>query len=456
MQASSNGSGPRRPTRRWRQWGTHLRRALFLFRPGLGIKRWFLVMLIGLFLMAVGLAMAVLHVYRTAGPDAWWTPLLSGAALQFLPRPLRVLIFGGAGLVFVVLGLLGLSRSLIAPFLREDRSFLDLLTRYHERAQGPHIVVIGGGTGQSTALRGLKHHTHNLTAVVTVADDGGSSGRLRRTLGILPPGDIRNCLVALADDEDLLSRLLQYRFPKNQGSELDGHSFGNLFLTAMVGLTGSFEQAVLEMERVLSLRGRVVPSTLEQVNLAADVLVPYEDRPIRVVGESRIPEVPGRIQRVWLIPENPPAFPLAVQAILNAQMVVIGPGSLYTSILPNLLVPEIQAALKATRALRVFVVNVANQPGETDGYMAHDYVRALEEHTGGDCVDLVLLNNRHDLPLPPGVDWVLEDPHHPLPYPVHRADLVDEKQPWKHDPHKLARTLMRILAAQTGPLVPAG
>ncbi len=448
-------SQPKKARRRF-SWSSLWRRFGFLFRPGLGIKRWFLVLLIGLFLLAVGFAMAVLHVYRTTPEASWWTPILSGAALRFLPRPLRVLIFGGAGLVLIGWGLWGLSRSLIAPFLREDRSYLDMLARYHQRERGPHVVVIGGGTGQSTALRGLKHYTHNLTAVVTVADDGGSSGRLRRTLGILPPGDIRNCMVALADDEDLLSRLFQYRFPKNQGSELDGHSFGNLFLTAMTGLTGSFEDAILEAERVLSLRGRVVPSTLTLVNLAADVLVPYENRPVRVVGESRIPEVPGRIQRVWLIPERPPAFPVAVQALLNAQMVIIGPGSLYTSILPNLLVPEIAAALRATRALRVFVVNVANQPGETDGYFAHDYVEALERHIGSGTIDLVLLNNRTDLELPPGVEWVQEDPHYPIRYPVHRADLVDEAHPWKHDPHKLARTLIRLLEEQTGPLVQAG
>ncbi len=446
-----------RPTlERFKHFFKEIRARLgLLLRPGLGIKRWFLALLIGLVLLAVAFALAVLHVYRTA-PETWWLPYLSGAALRFLPRPVRVLVFGGGGLLFLGWGLWGLSRSLVAPFLRGDTSLLDALAQYHRKKQGPHVVVIGGGTGQSTALRGLKHHTHNITAIVTVADDGGSSGRLRRTLGILPPGDIRNCMAALADDEDLLSRLFQYRFPKGLGSELDGHSFGNLFLTAMTGLTGSFETAILEAERVLSIRGRVVPSTLTLVNLAADVFMPYENRVVRVVGESRIPETPGRIQRVWLIPERPPAFPVAVQALLNAHMVVIGPGSLYTSILPNLLVPEIAAALKASRGLRVFVVNVANQPGETDGYTAYDYVEALERHIGSGGFDLVLLNNRHDLPLPEGVEWVIEQPDRPIPYPVHRADLVDEKQPWKHDPHKLAAVLMHLLEERTGPLATKG
>ncbi len=429
-----------------------LRMLRLLLWPGLGIKRWLLLLLVSLVFFAVAVAMAVLHVYRTA-PDTWWLPLLSSLSLRFLARPWRVAAFALLGLVTLALSLWGLSHSLLAPFLREETSVLEAMARYRRREQGPHIVVIGGGTGQSTALRGLKHFTHNLTAVVTVADDGGSSGRLRRSLGILPPGDIRNCLVALADDEDFLARLFQYRFPKGQGSELDGHSFGNLFLTAMVGLTGSFEQAVFEAERVLSLRGRVVPSTLELVNLAAEVRVPYEDRPVQVVGESRIPEVPGRIQRVWLIPERPQAFPLAVQAILTADMVVVGPGSLFTSILPNLLVPDIAAALKAARGLRVFVVNVVNQPGETDGFYAHDYVEALERHVGTGAIDLVLLNNRMDLELPEGLEWVREHPDHPIPYPVHRADVVDVDHPWKHDPQKLARTLIRLLEARTGPLV---
>lgn len=423
-----------------------------LVRPGLGIKRWFLLLLLGLVFLAVAVAMAVLHVYRTA-PETWWLPILSWLSLRFLARPWRVAVFGLLGLGTIFWALWGLSRSLLAPFLRADASVLEAIARYRSREQGPHVVVIGGGTGQSTALRGLKHYTHNITAIVTVADDGGSSGRLRRSLGILPPGDIRNCLVALADDEDFLARLFQYRFPKGRGSELDGHSFGNLFLTAMVGLTGSFEQAIFEAERVLSLRGRVVPSTLALVNLAAEVRVPYENRVVQVVGESRIPEVPGRIQRVWLVPEKPKAFPLAVQAILHADMIVIGPGSLFTSILPNLLVPDIAAALRAARGLRVFVVNVANQPGETDGFYAHDYVDALERHIGHGAIDLVLLNNRHDLNLPAGLEWVNEHPDHPLPYPVHRADVVNEEKPWLHDPRKLARTLMRLLEARTGPLM---
>jgi uncharacterized cofD-like protein len=313
-------------------------------------------------------------------------------------------------------------------------------------------VAIGGGTGQSILLRGLKGVTHNLFAVVTVADDGGSSGRIRSSLGILPPGDIRNCLAALSNNEDLITQLFQYRFARHAGDGLQGHSFGNLFLAALTEITGSFEAAIAASGKVLAVAGRVLPSTLADVHLSADVAMPHGGGQVRVLGESRIPESAGHVRRVWLEPEAPPAYPKAVQAILAAELVVVGPGSLYTSILPNLLVPDIGSALRATRALRVYVCNVATQPGETHGYSVGDHLRALEEHLGDLPFEMMLVNDRVDLPLPEGVEWVRVDTNVGAVYPIHFADVVDESAPWRHDPAKLAAALVALLEERTGPL----
>ncbi len=429
---------------------TFLRHLGQWFIPGLGIKRWLGLIVLGTTLLGLGLAVLLLNFYRTA-PQAWWLPLLSAAALRFLPRWARAAIFGAAGFLALGWGLWGLSRSLLAPFLRADKPIVETLAEYRRKEHGPHVVAIGGGHGLSTLLRGLKHYTHNITAVVTVADDGGSSGRLRRSLGILPPGDIRNCLAALSNDEALLTQLFQYRFADG-GSELDGHAFGNLFISALSAITGSFEEAVAESGRVLSVHGRVLPSTLRQVHLAAEVTLPHETASVQVVGESRIPEVAGRIQRVWLEPDQPPAFPAAIRAILTADMVVVGPGSLYTSILPNLLVPDIAAALRATRALRVFVCNVATQPGETDGFSCQDHLAVIEAHVGQDLFDLVLVNHAFEGTLPPGVAWVRVEENRPLPYPMHSAALCAPDAPARHDPEALATSLMRLLESRTGPL----
>ncbi len=412
------------------------------FTPGLGVKRWLGFVILGTTLLGVGFAMLLLQVYRTA-PDTWWLPLLSAASLRFLPRPLRALIFAALGFTAIGVGLWGLSHSLLAPFLRPGQQVVEMLSAYRRRERGPHIVAIGGGHGLSTLLRGLKEHSHNITAIVTVADDGGSSGRLRKTLGILPPGDIRNCLAALSNDEALLTQLFQYRFADDYG-ELGGHSFGNLFISAMTALTGSFEEAVAEAGRVLAVHGRVLPSTLKNVHLAAEVALPYQNEGVRVVGESRIPTMPGRIRRVWLEPEHPPAFPLAVQAILAADLVVVGPGSLYTSILPNLLVPEIAAALRATRAFRVFVCNVATQPGETDGFSCQDHLRVLEEHVGHGLFDVVLTNSDTSASLPQGVNWVLVDGEETSPYRIVSRPVASDEHPGRHDARSLASALLQL------------
>ena len=419
--------------------------------PGLGVKRWLLPILLGLTLLAVGVGILVLDVYRTA-PESWWLPLLSAASLRFLIRPVRALIFGGLGVGLVVVGIWGLNRSLLAPFLRPGRPVVDALATHRRRGRGPRIVAIGGGHGLSNLLRGLKAFTYNLTAVVTVADDGGSSGRLRRTMGILPPGDIRNCLAALSNDEQLIAQLFQYRFANGEGG-LDGHSFGNLFISAMSEITGSFEEAVAESGRVLSVHGRVLPSTLHDVNLVADVVLPNTVSEVRVAGESRIPEVSGKVSRVWLEPDNPPAFPQVIQALLKADLILIGPGSLYTSILPNLLVPDIAAAVRASQALKIFVCNVATQKGETVGYTCGDHVRVLENHLGGDLFDIVVSNEQCEGTLPTDVQWVTAEDDLDDDFAVYRADVVDPERPWRHDGEKLARVLIDLLQERTGPLI---
>lgn len=429
---------------------TLLRSAMHWLTPGLGVKRWLLLVLVGTTFIGVGLAFIILDVYRTA-PDTWWLPILSTASLRFLDRPLRALIFGGAGLGFILYGIWEMNRSLMKPFLRPGDRVVDTVRGHRRRERGPKIVVIGGGHGLSTLLSGLKIHTHNLTAIVTVADDGGSSGRLRRETGMIPPGDIRNCLAALSDDEALLGQLFQYRFPYGGGG-LDGHSFGNLFIGALAEITGSFEEAVAESGRVLAVRGRVLPSTLRDVRLVADVQLPFLVNEIRVEGESNIPESAGRVRRVWLEPNNPPAFPQAIQAILAADVVVIGPGSLYTSILPNLLVPDLVEAVRASRALKIYVCNVATQRGETDGYSCGDHLDALESHIGKGLFDIVIANCSYIEKLPQGVDWVVAEEELDQNYQVYRGDLIDHLHPSRHDAHKLSQVILDLLQERTGPL----
>jgi uncharacterized cofD-like protein len=335
--------------------------------------------------------------------------------------------------------------------MRPGSHVVDKLTEYHHLERGPRIAAIGGGHGLSTLLRGLKEHTHNLTAIVTVADDGGSSGRLRARLGILPPGDIRNCLAALSSDEALLTQLFQYRFSDALG--LGDHSFGNLFITALSDITGSFEEAVAESGRVLSVHGRVLPATLHDVRLLADVHLPNLPNAVHVRGESHIPEVAGRVSRVWLDPYDAPVFPPVVQALLKADVIVVGPGSLYTSLLPNLLVRDLLGAIRASHAFKVYVCNIVTQTGETDSYTCSDHIRSLEEHVGEDIFDVVLCNDNYALTLPDEADqWVRADERSRSDIRLYTADLVDYEHPWRHDPSKLTRVLMDLFYDRTGPL----
>lgn len=417
--------------------------------PGLGVKRWLFLLLVGVILLGVGLAYYLLDYYRTS-VSVEILPVLDVATLRFLPRLTRVFIFGGFGIFLILLSLWNLNRALLNPFLRPGGSRLvDQIADYRRRERGPRVVALGGGHGLAALLRGLKNHTYNLTAVVTVADDGGSSGALRQSLGILPPGDIRNCLAALSNDEALLAQLFQYRFTADSG--LGGHSFGNLFISALAEITGSFEEAVAESGRVLSVHGQVLPATLHDVKLVADVQLPNMINQVRVEGESSIPVMPGRVRRVYMEPNNPSAFPPVIQAILAADMIVIGPGSLYTSLLPNLLVPDLLAAIRASKATKAYIVNIATQRGETSAYSCSDHVRIFDEHIGPDLFDVIVYNNRYEGTLPDGAEWVKLDDDS-FNYPFYGADVLDAEHPWRHDSDKLARRLMDVLFERTGPL----
>lgn len=417
--------------------------------PGIGVKRWILLILAGTTLLGVGFAVLILDVYRTA-PDTWWLPIISFLSLRFIDRTLRGLIFGGIGLALIGFGIQGLNRTLLKPFVRPGSNLIDTVSEYRRRERGPRIVVIGGGTGLSALLRGLKEYSRNITAVVTVADNGGSSGELRKAIGILPPGDIRNCLAALSSDEEMLTQLFQYRFA--EGAGLNGHSMGNLLITALTELTGSFEEGVAEMGRVLAVQGDVFPSTLHNVNLCADIKLADKNIEVEIQGESQISKMGGKINRVWLDPGNPAAFPPTVQAILGADMIIIGPGSLYTSLLANLLVPDLRDAIRASRAAKFYVCNVATQPGETDSYTCNDHVRTIEHHIGGKVFDVVICNSNQEGNLPEGIDWVKADPDDEMEVPAYRADLVDPNNPARHDSAKLARTVMDLYLERTGPL----
>jgi uncharacterized cofD-like protein len=409
-----------------------------------------LLVLLGITLLGIGLAIFLLEIYRTQSSNNIFLTVLFYASLSFLPREARVFIFAGLGVGLVTYGLLRLNRTLLRPFIRPGRGVLDELASFQQLQRGPRIVAIGGGHGLSTLLRGLKAYTKKITAIVTVADDGGSSGRLRESFGILPPGDIRNCLAALSNDEEMLTQLFRYRFSGASG--LDGHSLGNLFITALADITGSFETAIAESGKVLSVSGRVLPSTLHDVRLVADMELPHSLNQVRVEGESRIPQMAGRVRHIWLEPNDAPAFPPTIKAVLNADLIVVGPGSLYTSLLPNLLVQDLLGAITASRALKVYVCNIATQSGETDVYTCFDHVRALEDHVGEGVFDIILCNDNCAGQLNEGSQFVRADEKTLADPRTYLADLVDDGHPWRHDSEKLAATLLQILNEHTGPL----
>lgn len=350
--------------------------------PGLQVKRWFALIFVGAVLITVGILILfdLKPIYNTM-------QFIQQIATQISTEWLAFgIVMIGAAIFFK-----GWQKTNLSILdIEDDRNNDVLLENLYKRRKlnrGPRIVAVGGGTGLSMLLSGAKNITNNLTAIVSVGDDGGSSGRLREEMGILPPGDIRHCITALADDEDLVNKLFKYRFTNGEG--LEGHSFGNLFLTALYDITGDMVSAVRASSRVLSIRGRVLPATLDDMKLVAEM----EDGRI-IHGESTIPEAHGKIKRLYTEPANCKALPDVIQAIRDAELIILGPGSLYTSVIPNLLVKEISEEIIKSKAKKIYVCNIMTQPGETDNYTVSDHLKALIKHAGSNkIVDAVLVND---------------------------------------------------------------
>jgi uncharacterized cofD-like protein len=395
--------------------------------PGMKIKRWLLIALLGLGIVAGG--------------------SMAAAGEYVFVRIFGVVIMV-CGVLMIVMGTGKMVVSIITLFLpKGERELVNILYQRRYLERGPKVVCIGGGHGLSHLLFGLKEYTSNLTAIVTVADSGGSSGRLREEFNIVAPGDIRNCLVALADAPALMGELFQFRF--SEDSALQGHNFGNLFLTAMVQLTdGDFEKAVKESSRVLAIRGSVVPSTVSNVHLVAE----YEDGTV-TQGEADIPNVKRRIARVFLNPANPPATPQALEAIADADVIVLGPGSLYTSILPNLVVSGVAEALAKSSAFKIYVCNVMTQPGETDRFSASAHLQAIVAHTNPGVVDACLINNAEVpttalLRYQTGESFPVEADSsriYQMGYKVYATDLLEVDNYIRHDSEKLTKALIRLI-----------
>ncbi len=438
--------------------------------PGIHVKRWVALALAGFLMFLVGTGV-INQVHHGKPPlavrVAKWLIIHTNAGIQPATLGLILTLFG-AGLSVYGLGKLILSLTrVLDPNIRPGQ-LVDAMYASRRLSQGLRIVVIGGGTGLSTMLRGLKRYTSNITAIVTVADNGGSSGKLRKQLNILPPGDIRNCLVALADDETQMTRLFQYRFRNSSppqaldsaslregfGEGLRDHAFGNLLIAAMCAVNdGDFERAVQETSRVLNVRGTVLPSTVTPVHLRAEM----EDGSV-VEGEASISEAHKRIKHLDLAPvtagERICPVDAALSAIAAADVVVLGPGSVYTSILPNLLVPGISEALQRSRALKVYVCNVMTQPGETDGFTAYEHVQTFEKHLNQRVFNAVLVNTgvpeaalleryrlTNSVLVEADVDKIRSAGYRPVSGNfVHETDVV------RHDAVKLSEAIVHLAA----------
>lgn len=417
--------------------------------PGMKMKRWLVLFAVGVLLVSFGAALALNYeylgraeeeifrfVYMTVGSYDYKVTMAAGFVIVII------------GAFFMMFSTRSIIRSIIAVLI-PDRSekIVNLIYQKQKLSRGPVVTVIGGGHGLSVLLRGIKESTSNVSAVVTVADDGGSSGRLREELGIIPPGDLRNCLVALADTEPLMEKLFQYRFKGS--TALAGHSFGNLFIAAMNEVTGDMETALKESSKVLAVKGRVIPASKVSVRLDAIM----SDGTV-VEGESQIPEAHKKIRRVQLFPKKIPAVPAALEAIENSDAIILGPGSLYTSIMPNLLVEGVAKALKKSKAIKIYICNVMTQPGETDNYSASAHAKAILDHTGRGAIDYVLVNSA---PIPKNFCEgesqpveVDEEKINALGCGLIKADLISETDAGRHDPEKLCKAVMKIIYDMSG------
>ena len=398
--------------------------------PGMRVKRWGFLALLGVALIFIG-----------------------ATGLTAMPKEfseiIKVVYYANIfiGVVLMILGFKNMMMSVVTQILPHQQGrLIDILYQKRFLEHGPRIVVVGGGTGLSMLLHGLKEYTSNITAVVTVADDGGSSGRLRRQFAMVAPGDIRNCLVALADDEMTMRDLFQYRFEKE--TEFSGHSFGNLFLTALTQVTGDFEKAVKESSKILAIRGRVLPSTLEKVVLAAE----HADGRV-TQGEAQIPKTGSPIKKIHIRPANAHAAPEVIKAIEEAELIILGPGSLYTSIIPNLLIKEIREAVIAAEVSKIYVCNIMTQPGETTDFKASDHVKELVAQTDPRILDAAIVSTggisapmrekyakEKAVPVEPDSARIRD-----FGYAVIEEDLVSAADVVRHDSTKLARIIGSLL-----------
>lgn len=417
--------------------------------PGMKFKRWLLLFAAGVMIVSLGIAVVFNYKYIDHIEEAIFRAVyLWSGGYDYKYTAIAGLIMVAAGVSIMLVAAKFIIKSVITVLLPSNPSekLVDLIYEKRMLGKGPAITVVGGGHGLSVLLRGIKQATSNVTAVVTVADDGGSSGRLRQDLGMIPPGDLRNCLVALADTEPLMEKLFQHRFEGS--SELSGHSFGNLFIAAMTQVTGDVETALKESSKVLAVKGQVLPASKEFVRLDAIM----EDGTV-VCGESQIPEAHKRIHRVKLYPEQAEAVQSSLDAIRNAEAIVLGPGSLYTSVIPNLLVEGIGDAICRSKAVKIYICNVMTQPGETDEYTASMHVKAIMDHAGRNAVDYVIVNST---PVPEDLKQkyaetgaypvvVDDDALNQLGVGIIKADLITSKDAIHHDPKKLCDSVMRVV-----------
>jgi uncharacterized cofD-like protein len=406
---------------------------------GIGVKRYLLVIFVGTVVLALALAMLLAFVYRTFDVPGPAGTVVYYLTLQWIDHPFRELIVGVFGLLVVLAGALLLARSVLSVVVRPDDNLAEILYQNRRLQRGPRIVAIGGGTGLGVLLRGLKEHTNHITAVVTMADDGGSSGRLREEFGLMPPGDVRQCLAALADSESLMNEVMEYRFSRGEG--LQGHSLGNLLIAATTDIHGgNFERGVNALSQVLRVRGRILPSSLSEVRLAAEL----DDGSI-IRGESRIRSAGRPLERVFIEPRHVSANGRAVKEILAADMIVLGPGSVFTSVLPNLLVGDIATAVRASGAVKVYVCNVATQRGETEGYTVAAHHEALKRHTSVDLVDFVVANE-HPVELGPKFFGtpVVHDGKALTHARLVLTELTSAEHPVRHDSDRLALAIMDV------------
>ncbi|AIF53590.1 YvcK family protein [Pelosinus sp. UFO1] len=416
--------------------------------PGIKVKRWLLLFSLGVLVASMGLAIVLNYKYAGNLEETIFRMvyLTTGKYYYTVTTVVGIFIIAG-GLIVMTLATRQIIASVISVLIPEgsDR-LIELIFQKRKLNRGPAVTVIGGGTGLSVLLRGIKGVTSNITAIVTVADDGGSSGRIRQDLDMIPPGDLRNCLVALADTEPLMEKLFQHRFGGAGG--LAGHNFGNLFIAAMTEVLGDVEQALKESSKVLAVRGKVLPASTQKVRLWAKMV----DGSV-VEGESQIPLANKRIESVYLQPEETMPVESSLEAIRDADAIILGPGSLYTSILPNLLVRGIADTLRKSQAVKIYICNVMTQPGETDGYSASEHVKAILDHVGPGVIDYVVINGQN-------VAVELQEKYADQgAYPVEpdlkaieamgikavMADVISETNWVRHDPLKLSRTIVSMI-----------